>query len=597
MTQPRLLERARVALGTEPVSRWAWLLALLLVSPALTLGYVLDDLQQQAMVQGRYDSAARGPGELYCFSPGPGRGIDPALLSWWDDASSSLCFLRPISSWTLWIDHTLLWQRPALPHLHSVLWFMGLWFAWSAILRRYLPADVANLALLLTAASSAMAMTTAWIAARHGLVGGCFGVWGLYHVLASRDRAERGGLSGRELLGYALILLGLFSSEMVLGIFGLLVAREWFTRRRGAIARIAAYGACGLAFVASHARLGFGAPKFPLYLNPSGDPLTFLRAVPERLLALSGDLVLGVPSDAWVYPELVPLLALLGAASALLFVFANLRLFRELPEDLLQPLRWLGAGGLLCLAPCLSGMQGGRALTIAAFPLYALLATYLLRTARTGRLASLAFAGLFLGLVIGNPAAHAGWYGVLVGLDHAGEKSFDAEQAGCAPNSDVYLVDASESAASAWYARYWLKDMLRAKNFRQLTMSPLGFDSIALQRTGASSLTMRSQGAPLVGEMAIPPGTHDFFHPGLTRSYDDYRVNVKRVSERGPIEVDVDFSRPLDDPQLCIFVQDDVRLYALERMPIGGVSVLQPVSPLDSLAALFERNSAREARR
>ena len=125
-----------------------------------------------------------------------GRGIDPAILSWWDQPNSSLCFLRPLSSWTLWIDHAYLWRWPLLPHLHSVLWFMGLWLAWRAIFLRYLPARVANMGLLLMAASSSIAMTVAWIASRHALVGGCFGVWGLYHCLASRD-PDRAGPGAR----------------------------------------------------------------------------------------------------------------------------------------------------------------------------------------------------------------------------------------------------------------------------------------------------------------------------------------------------------------------------------------------------------------
>jgi hypothetical protein len=604
MTRVRLLERARQAMATAAASRWSWVAAFVLVSPALATGYVLDDLQQHSMVIGTYDEVQRGAGELYCFSPGPGRGIDPAILSWWDDARSSLCFLRPLSSWTLWLDHTFTWSWPALPHLHSLLWFMGLWLAWRAILLRYLPADIANTSLLLTAASSAVAMTTAWIAARHALVGGCLGVWGAYHVLASRDpvNGQRAGLSLRELLGYTLIGLGLFASEMVLGVIGLLVAREFWTRSAqggrlpGALSRIAAYGVCSLAYVGSHARLGYGAPKYALYLNPTGDPVTFLRALPERLLGLSADLVLGVPSDAWVYPELVPLLSALAVCSLLVLLVGVLRLLRDrgLPER--PSLVWLGWGGLLSLAPSLSGMQGGRALTIAAFPLFALIAACLLRSPRTAaepalsrRLGKLALVILFAGAFIGNPAAHAAWYSMIDELDRAGEKSFDGKQTSCPPQSDVYLVDASESGAVAWYARYWLKDVLQAKNYRQLTMSPIGAHSIAVHRTGPSSLTLRSSGGPLVGQMAVPPGSEGLFRPGLERRYDDYRVRVTHVSERGPTEIELEFAQPIDAPGMCIFVQDDVRLYQLERLPVGSAHVLHPMSPLQSLSTWLER--------
>jgi hypothetical protein len=604
MSRARLWQRAREALDAPWLTRRLWIAALLLASPALFIGYVLDDLQQQSMVRGTYDAAQRSPAELYCFSPGPGQGIDPAILSWWDDPGSSLCFLRPISSWTLWVDHAFLWSWPALPHLHSILWFLGLWFAWRAILLRYLPTRVANLALLLTAASGAVAMTTAWVASRHALVGSCLGVAGLYHCLASRDSVEDmgAGVAAREVFGWLMIALGLLSSEMVLGVFGFLVAREWFTRnadgtlRRGSVVRIAGYAVCGVAYVGMHARLGYGAPKYPLYLNASGDPWTFLRTVPERLLALSGDLILGIPSDAWVYPSLMIILAGFAAFGAAMFGVALLRLHRLLNEAQLQLLRWLSAGALLSLAPCLSGMQGGRALTIAAFPAFALIGWCLILEPRGDaadigaqspmrrRFESLALTTLTAGALIGNPAAHFAWYGVLVGLDRVGEKSFDSSQASCLPDSDVYLIDASELGATAWYARYWLKDKLRAKNYRQLTMSPLGIEHIRIVRTGPSSMTMHSTGAPLVGEMAIPPGSEGLIQAGLQRTYPDYRVLVRKVSQRGPVEVDFEFSRPLSDPQLCLFIQDDSRLYQIEPPAIGADNLIQPSSPLQELS-------------
>jgi hypothetical protein len=592
-------------LGTAWVTRWLWLVALALALPALALGHVLDDLQQQSMVKGTYDSVARSGAELYCFSRGPGQGIDETILSWWDDAESGLCFLRPLSSWSLWIDHALLWRFPALTHLHSVLWFLGLWLAWRAILLRYLPAHIANLGLLLAAASGSISMTTAWIAARHALVGGCLGVWGLYHCLRSRDAppaAGGGRPAAREALGWLLIGLGLLASEMVLGVFGVLVAREWLSRSPdgarapGWLARIAGYAVAGAAYVGAHGALGYGAPKYPLYLNPSSDFGTFLREVPERLLGLTGDLVLGVPAEFWLYPSVLPLVALVSAFALAMLAIGVSALRREAPAALWQPLRWLGLGGLLSLAPCLGGMQGGRSLTIAGFPLFAVIAACILllprapaatgpglRRAPSGPLRSLSLVTLAAGAFLGNPAAHMAWFAVLAGLEQTGQENFDRSQVRCPPRSDVYLLDASQSGASAWYARYWLKDELAARNYRQLTMTPLGLTRMELTRTGPASMTLRAIGGPLVGEMAIPPGSEGLIQPGFTRKYDDYRVLVTRVSERGPVEVSFDFSRALDASELCVFVHDDARLYQLTPPAPGRSQVIVPYSPLDDL--------------
>jgi hypothetical protein len=572
----------RGALDAPWVARWLWVLPLMAAVPAIFTGYVLDDLQQQSMVRGTYDAATRGPDDLYCFSLGPGRGIDPAILSWWDDPQSSLCFLRPISSFSLWLDHSFLWRWPVLPHLHSIVWFVALWAVWRSILLRYLPARVAHLALFLTALSGALAMTTGWIASRHALVGGVFGIAGLDHLLASRDP---GGRRARELLGWFLLALGLLSSEMVLGVFGFLVAREWLDRKRDSLIRIGVYALCGLAYVATHARLGYGAPKYPLYLNASGDPLTFLRAVPERLLALSGDFVLGLPSDLWVYPSLFWLLTVVCAFGAVVFGLALVRLWPRLRGSELAALRWLGLGALISLAPTLSGMAGGRALTIAAFPANALLAAFLLSDLGGKLVRRTLVAGAF----IGNPGAHFAWFYVLYTLDQVGEKSLPDSQVSCPPHSDVYMIDASELGAVAWYARYWLKDKLQAENYRQLTMSPLGMERIRIARTGPSQLSLQSSGGPLVGEMAVPPGSDDVFSQGMTRRYDDYSVHVKQVSERGPVDVEFEFARALSDPQLCLFIQDDAHLYQLKPPAAGSDNVIQAVSPLQILSVADDK--------
>ena len=591
---------ARAALDAPWVTRWLWVLPLMAALPSVATGYVLDDLQQQSMVRGTYDSSPRGWDDLYCFSPGPGQGIDPAILSWWDDPRSSLCFLRPISSFSLWLDHAFLWRWPVLPHLHSILWFLVLWCVWRAVLLRYLPTRIVNLALLISGLSGALAMTVGWIASRHALVGGVFGIAGLYLCLASRDpvNSRRGSRVTRELLGGALIALGLLSSEMVLGVFGFLVAREWLTRdvqhklRRGALARIALYAVCGLAYVSMHARLGFGAPKYALYLNASGDPWTFLGAAPGRLLGLIGDQVLGLPSDLWVYPNLIWPLGLVCAFGAAMLVIAVLRMWPALQDPSLSALRWLGLGALLSLAPALSGMAGGRALTIAAFPVNALIAAFLLSSdsllgapgTRRRRWGMLAQRTLAAGAFIGNPAAHFGWFFMLFTLDQVGEKSLPDSQVSCAPHADVYMVDASQLGAAAWYARYWLKDRLQAEHYRQLTMSPIGASRIRIARTGPSSLNLRSTGGPLVGEMAIPPGSGEVFHADLTRNYEDYSVHVRQVRDDGPTEIEFQFARTLDDPKLCVFIQDDARLYQFHPPSVGSDNVLEAVSPFQIFA-------------
>ena len=575
------LAQVRRALAGERFTRRLWLFAFALSLPTMGLGHVLDDLQQQTMLRGSYDSAARSGGELYCFSLGPGEGLDASLLSWWDYEDSGLCFLRPLSSWTLWFDHAFLWELPALTHLHSLLWLMVLWFGWRRILLRSLPRDIANLALLLVAASGFISLSTGWIAARHVLVGGSLTVWGLHHGWMGRDRRRL----AQEWLGLGLLALALISSEMALGAFGFLLAREWFTRAPGRWLRLSGFVVAGLAYVGVHSALGYGAPKYPLYLDPFGDPATFVRAAPERLLGLTGELVLGLPSEFWLYPTLRPLVGAVSVLSGCLLAVAVARVWHTLPDELRQALRWLGVGSLLSLAPCISGMQGGRSLTVAGFPLMAVIATCLLRwpfdeasAASTGlsRFGALPFYGLLFGALIGNPVVHVGWWAVVDRLEEAGEAGLDTDTVRCSAGSDVYLIDASQVGASAWYARYWMVDRFEARNFRQLTMIPTGIAAIELLRTGPASMILRAEDGPLVGPMAVPRGSEGRLQPGFARRYPDYWIEVKRTSDLGPTEVSYGFSHPLDSPELCVFVHDDERLYQIEPPPVGQTLRIEP---------------------
>jgi hypothetical protein len=57
-------------------------------------------------------------------------------------------------------------------------------------------------------------------------------------------------------------------------------------------------------------------------------------------------------------------------------------------------------------------------------------------------------------------------------------------------------------------------------------------------------------------------------------------VHVKQVSTRGPVEAEFEFARTLDDPQLCVFIQDDAHLYQLKPLAIGSDYVIEAVQIL-----------------
>jgi hypothetical protein len=84
--------------------------------------------------------------------------------------------------------------------------------------------------------------------------------------------------------------------------------------------------------------------------------------------------------------------------------------------------------------------------------------------------------------------------------------------------------------------------------------------------------------------MAVPPGSGDLFRADMTRKYEDYSVHVKQVSDQGPVDIEIEFARVLDDPRLCVFIQDDARLYQFKPPAVGSDKVIEAVSPFQILA-------------
>jgi hypothetical protein len=92
-------------------------------------------------------------------------------LPWWALDDMRWAFFRPVSSLTLWIDHRLWPDSPALMHAQSIAWFGLVAFAVGLLYRRL--AGVAwagGLALVFFVLDDSHAYPVAWLALRNGVV-------------------------------------------------------------------------------------------------------------------------------------------------------------------------------------------------------------------------------------------------------------------------------------------------------------------------------------------------------------------------------------------------------------------------------------------
>ncbi len=384
--------------------RWGIVaVGLLLVLPALGAGFFGDDYMQIAQIE-RWSLVPTSPLDLYVFVPREAAAVqalrDGGTLPWFAAPDLKIAFLRPLSSGLMWLDHAL-FGRWALPyHVHTLLWFAGLLAAAAALLRRLVPGTLAVLALAVFCLDESHVMAAAWVAARNATVSCAFVFAGTVAHLRWRTEGWRPG----ALLAPLALALGLAGGEMGLAAMAYLFAWELLERRPGWRRALLPALGLGLAYVILHRLTGSGARAGGGYLDPFGDPLGFLAAVPERVLLLLGNLLVASPVDLALFdPGIRPALIAAGAGAALLVGLWLRAALRRLPAGEARALRVaaLGAGGaLLVSVPALVGERVLLAASLGGAVVIAALLRDAWRCLRAWRMAALAAAGL---LALGIP--------------------------------------------------------------------------------------------------------------------------------------------------------------------------------------------------
>lgn len=266
-------------------------LGLLLLLPSLSAGFYFDDLWQQSLL----DAHARGLDgkstlelclDLWSWDTGlPGRSYlrigAPYMLTWFADLDLSVRFFRPLTAWTLLLNHRLGGSDPVGYHVLNLALWLLLAAAALELHRRLLPAPGARPALLLAGLffvlNDAHENNVAWIGARPGLLDALFSL--VCILLYDRFR-HRGGLHNLVLAVIALAL-GLAAGEMALLTLVWILAYEVFLAHDPLRLRIACaspFFVLAAGYAAYYLSAGYGAYSSSWYLNPLDRPLDFLQA-------------------------------------------------------------------------------------------------------------------------------------------------------------------------------------------------------------------------------------------------------------------------------------------------------------------------------
>ena len=394
-----------------------------LVLPSLAVGFIGDDYMQIAQLErwspvtaSPLDLYVFVPRDAAAVE----RLRQEGILPYFSAPELKIAFLRPLTSALMWLDHTLFERRPPGYHVHTLLWFGGLLLVVAALLRRALPGGLAVLALLLFCLDDAHAMAAGWIAARNATISCALVFLGLWAHLRWRTEGWRAGAVLAPLavaLGLAAGEMGLgalaylFAWELVgrppdgalpgaktasdaSDSQGATLSRASDTssatvpsvasdtqkatlpsrasgtagsrprllagaRRHDRLRALAPSMIVAAIYLVAHRLTGSGARAGGGYLDPFGDPAGTLRALPERVLLLVGNLVVGAPIDLLLFDDRLrlPVLALGGLVVVALAVWLP-RALARMPAQEARAVRWFGlgaAGALLVSVPALIG--------------------------------------------------------------------------------------------------------------------------------------------------------------------------------------------------------------------------------------------------
>ncbi|MFP2932634.1 hypothetical protein ACLESO_47305, partial [Pyxidicoccus sp. 3LG] len=307
---------------TWPRSLWLALgLGVLVSLPSLFVGLLLDDLIHRLVLTGQlHEFGDWGPLTLYEFvgtaRTTPAGLREVGLLPWWTSDVLSVRFFRPLTSALLVLDTKLFGEAPFPAHLHSLAWFLGLVTVVGWLHQRFLPAPQAGVATVAYAVAAAHLMPVAWLASRHPLISGLFGLLALTAHLSAHEDNWRPGY----VLAPLLVVFALLGGEPALGAVALIGAYEVFGRRepwRRVAVHLAPYVVLVVSYLAFYVARGYGARGSAAYLDPVADPGVFLLTLVQRVLILLGELVAATPSDAaGALPPLHAAFAVWGALVA-----------------------------------------------------------------------------------------------------------------------------------------------------------------------------------------------------------------------------------------------------------------------------------------
>lgn len=561
---------------------WTYpLAALLLGLPALLLDWVADDHVQVAALRGRHPTMSGSLTDLFCFAPGDvesWQALTRAGYGWWMSPELRLCFMRPLSSGLIRLDHAVFGDHPALHHLHSLGWSALTAFAVGALLHRLLPTRVAAFGALLWVLDDARWMPAGWLANRNALVATAPVLLGAIAWVRWQREGWRPGRWWAP-IGLGIGLLGGEPAVAGAVLYAILAFSDLGGVARGTplvrrIALLLPSAAVVVAWAVPWSLGGFGARNSGAYLDPLRELGAFVVAVPTRLPVLLSALLVNAPADAWAtLPGIRVAFFGFGVVVALGFAVWLRAAHRRADADgpPLVHAVWLAMATALMLVPSCATPPTTRVLTLPAATGMALVGWLLVALEADVR-ASVRWLRRAVWAWHGPIGATAGvGYLVLAATLNHHAQGFDDGPALQGVADKVVIIPAAPDLAVGIYPPFSRR--------RQGLAGPAAWHTLALQRPGlrfrrtdSRTLEVESPELPLFGTMVegLLAGPANLPVAGEVRDLGALKVHIDRADRFGVVAARFVFAEPLESARYRFLQPNETGWQTFTPPPVGA---------------------------
>jgi hypothetical protein len=581
-------------LGGPRVHWVAACLALVLASPALFAGLILDDhYLRLVFTRSKLLPHLASASDPFRFVPGDAMQTaelrELGVLPWFAPDEIRIAFFRPLSALTHRVDYAL-WPDfvPAM-HAHSLLWMISLIALAAALYRRFESASwVSGLAIVLFAIDDSHALPAGWLANRNALVAGTF----VALSVLMHDRWRRDGYSLGAILGPLAFGAALLGGEVGIATLGFLVAHAlWLDPAHPPKRWLALlpYVAVLALWVAVYVGGGYGTRASGLYVDPLRQPWAYAVHVLKNAPVLWFGLFAGVQISLFPFLERGPALvvswvAILGCA---LVVLA----FRPLVlRDRMA--RFWATAALLSTLPVLATFPADRLLLIPGLASLGLVSRYVAsvvdtehgavpsRFARWCAIALIVLHGAGSALAFPSQIAFARDFGQIV--ERAGRT------APAMLSGQTLIVVDSPDLLVCNHLPFWRGSAAFGELPRRLRCLGVARGTLKVERPDSRTLVLRPEGGYLGATMdGLYRTPSSRFSRGDRFELADCAFEILDVTDDGrPLSVQVRFASALEAPwhRFVVWRGEGYADFALP--PVGGALSIEPTTLVGLLFGL-----------